>query len=126
MIIIPIVMEVVERSCCVRGYHVYKDVWDAAIGEELDCQRETCNSKDRYAVAVLSDGIIVGHLPRKISRSYSLFIRRGGSIVCRVTGKRRYSADLPQGGLEIPCILVCSRKAKEVRKLLLLIVQFTF
>ena len=24
-----------EVTCCVRGYHVYKDTWAAAIGEEL-------------------------------------------------------------------------------------------
>ena len=26
-------------------------------------------------------------------------------MACMVNGSRRYSADLPQGGLEIPCIL---------------------
>ena len=34
-----------------------------------------------------------------------MFLRRGGAIRCTVTGARRYSADLQQGGLEIPCIL---------------------
>ena len=28
-------MEVCERSSCVRGYHIYKDIWVAIIGEEL-------------------------------------------------------------------------------------------
>ena len=46
-------------------------------------------------------GVVIGHLPRKLSKICSLFIRRGGSICCIVTGGRRYSADLPQGGLEI-------------------------
>ena len=40
-----------------------------------------------------------GHLPRKISKIYSLFQRRGGSIYCTVTGGRRYSGDLLQEGL---------------------------
>ena len=26
-----------EMACCVGGYHVYKDVWAAAIGEVLVC-----------------------------------------------------------------------------------------
>ena len=26
-------------ACCVRGYHVYKDMWVAAIGEVLVCRR---------------------------------------------------------------------------------------
>ena len=47
----------------------------------------------------------VGHVPRKISAICLLFIHRGGTINSRVDGHRRYSADLPQGGLEIPCIL---------------------
>ena len=41
---------------CVRGYHVYKDIREAAIGEELLCKRETRNTKDRYAIAVKKDG----------------------------------------------------------------------
>ena len=67
---------IVERNCCVRGYmyHVYKDFWKAVIDEELECK--CTNSKDRYAVAVFKNGEIVGHLPRKISRVCSLFIRR--------------------------------------------------
>ena len=30
----------------VRGYHVYKDIWTSARGEELQCQRETGNVHD--------------------------------------------------------------------------------
>ncbi len=26
-------MEELERVCCIRGYHVYKEVWEAAVGE---------------------------------------------------------------------------------------------
>ena len=33
----------------VRGYHVYKDVWEAAIGEELSCKRELENHQDPFA-----------------------------------------------------------------------------
>ena len=72
------------RSGRVRGYNVYKDVWAAVIGEELVCQRERGNSCDHYAVAVIKEDVVVGHLPQKISRVSSLFIRRGGTIQCRV------------------------------------------
>ena len=27
-------MEEFRRDCCIRGYHVYKETWRAAIGEE--------------------------------------------------------------------------------------------
>ena len=33
-------MEELLRVSCIRGYHVYKDVWDAAIGKGLVCERE--------------------------------------------------------------------------------------
>jgi len=26
-----------EMACCVRGYHVYKDIWAAGIGEVMMC-----------------------------------------------------------------------------------------
>ena len=47
----------------------------------------------------------VDHLPKSISPICSIFIRRGGTIKSRINGTHRYSADLPQGGLEIPCVL---------------------
>ena len=35
----------------VRGYHVYKDIWDA-VGEEFLCKRENGNRVDSFAAAV--------------------------------------------------------------------------
>ena len=72
--------DTVERACCVRSYHIYKEIWEAAVGEILVCEREPRNAADRYAVAVKKDGTIIGHLPRKVSRVCSLFLRRGGII----------------------------------------------
>ena len=38
-------------------------------------------------------------------------------MVCRITGTRRYSVDLPQGGMEVPCILIFkSQSIKECNK----------
>ena len=78
------------------------------LGERLDCVPETANRKDPYAVSVQqpeSRQTIVGHLPRKISAACSMFVRKGGTITCTISGERRYSGDLPQGGLEVPCYL---------------------
>ena len=33
-------MESFKKECNIRGYHVYKEIWEAAIGQELDCRRE--------------------------------------------------------------------------------------
>ena len=41
-------MEEIEVLSCIRGYHVYKDVWTAAVGETLVCQREPENAIDIY------------------------------------------------------------------------------
>ena len=73
------------------------------LKETLQCTREQGNSNDHYAVAVKKDGVIVGHIPRKISRVTFLFLKRGGSLQCTVTWRRQYCSDLPQGGLDIPC-----------------------
>ena len=97
----------------VRGYHEYKGIWVAVVCEELSCRREPTNREDRFAVAVVKDSNVVGHVPRKISSVCSLFLRESGSIICRVTGSRQYSSDLPQGGLEIPCTLTFSCAAKD-------------
>ena len=67
-------------------------------------------------MAVKKSGDTVGHLPRVISCVCSIFLRRGCSILCRVTGCRGYSSDLPQGGLEIPCKLIFSGKVADVSK----------
>jgi len=32
-----------EMACRVRGYHIYKDTWEAATGEVLVCSREPTN-----------------------------------------------------------------------------------
>lgn len=57
----------------IRGYHVYRNVWSSVLDEELPCQRETGNISDPFAVSVLKDGVIVGHVPRKISSICLLF-----------------------------------------------------
>ena len=95
---------VARFSFCVRGYHVYQSIWI-----------EVGNAVDRYAIKVLKNDEIVGHLPKKISMLCSLFIRRGGLIKCEITGSRRYSQDLVQGGLEIPCDLIFEGNEKDIK-----------
>ena len=35
----------------VRGYHIYHDIWETAVGETLVCLRNPQNSHYRHAVA---------------------------------------------------------------------------
>ena len=99
-------MSSLEVPSMVRGFHEYQRIWSAAVGEELSCSREFGNVHDLFAVAVKRSGDVFGHVPTRISSICSSFLRRGGSIPCQVTATRCYSADLPQGGLEIPCQLI--------------------
>ena len=98
-----VIMYTVKLNSCVRGYHVYKENWTAGIGEVLSCARDRGNREDPYAVAIKKEGSVVGHVPRAISCICTIFIRKHGTITCTITGTRRFSSDLPQGGLELPC-----------------------
>ena len=112
---------VIEVSTIVRGYYAYQEIWSAPLGEVLFCQRETDNRHDRFAVAIVKESEVVGHVRREISSICSVFLL-SGTITCEVTGSRQYSFDLDQGGVEIPCKLrfTCSDQEllKTTRKLL--------
>ena len=113
----------VEVETVIRGHHVYKEIWTPTLGEILSCRRETDNFHDRFAVAVMKGTDLVGHVPKKISTICSLFLR-SGTLRCKVSGSRQYSADLDQGGLEVPCKLIFECSDQELlfttRKLLYL------
>ena len=118
-----------EYSDCIyyskiRGYHVYKEVWSEVVGKSLVCHRETRNLVDPYVVAVMRTGEVVSYVPCSISTLCSPFIERGENITCEVTGKRQYSYDLPQRGLELPCKLVFFGPNNEIAKVKYLL-QFT-
>ena len=103
-----------ELEYVVRGYCEYMRYWTPEIGEILSTQIEATNPHDSYTVAVVSGE--VGHVPRKISRLCNSFLARGGTIEVQVLGRRKCS-DLPQGGLDVPCILTFTGKQQLVRRL---------
>ena len=80
-------------------------MWTSTVGEELYCQHERDNFKDLFAIAVMKESLIVGHVPKNISPICSVFLQSSSMITCKVTGNRQYSPDLDQGGLEVPCKL---------------------
>ena len=102
-----------QIESCIRGFHIYKEVWTSFIGERLGCVRERNNREDPFAVAMKRGNETVGHVP------CTLFLRQRGSISCEVTGSRRRSVDLPHGGLELPCILTLSGPEELVDKLIM-------
>ncbi len=69
-------------------------------------------------MAVIKGADVVGHVPRKISTMCSMFLRRVGSvIVCTITGSRRHSIDLVQGGMEVPCKYLFTGEEVFIKKL---------
>ena len=52
-----------EITSCIRGYHHYQSIWMPGLVYE--------GTNDRYAVSVVKDDIIVGHLPRAISHLFA-------------------------------------------------------
>ena len=99
--------------CVVQGFHVYRVYWDPVIGEKLTTQPDPDGRTfgDKHSVAVMKDGMTVGHLPKDISCLAKYFIVHGGKITCRVTGKKKRSKML-RGGLEVPCTYEFTMKEK--------------
>ena len=54
----------------------------AVVGEELVWRRERENSHNFYAVSVMKNSVVVGHLHRIILPVASLFLMKGGTILC--------------------------------------------
>ena len=42
-------VESLDSSSVIRGYHVYKDVWESYIGEVLQCRHDAQNHRDPSA-----------------------------------------------------------------------------
>ena len=97
-------MDSLVAPSAVRGYHVYKAIWTPEIGEKLTTRRDRLNEHDRFVIAVMKGKLTVGHVSREISKLCCLFMKKGGSLTCTVTGPRRRSP-IEAGGLEIPCSL---------------------
>ena len=104
-----------EHSSVIRGYHIYKDIFIPTIGNTLQSRIEADNEHDDFAVAITEDDTIVGHVPRTISVPCNLFLQKGGTIGCTVTGPPQYSRDLEQGGQDVPCKLIFSAAAGSMK-----------
>ena len=94
------------------GHHVYKAFWTPAIGETLCCEQERNNLEDPYAVSVMKDDIIVGHIPCKKSHIVWYFIEHDGIVNCQITAQRKRGK-----GLEVPCTYRFTGKKKKIKKL---------
>ena len=104
---IPVILErEFSAACCIRGYHIYNWAqWTAEIESILTSEPEKRPGalvEDRYAIAIISNNLTVAHVPKFLSKLTFFFLKHGGTLTVKVTGKRRYYFDLAQGGMEIP------------------------
>ena len=60
--------------------------------------------QDKYAIALKQKDVIVGHIPKFLCKITYFYLKHGGDLLVEITGKRQYSGDLPQGGMELPAL----------------------
>ena len=61
---------------------------------------EDSNTHDRFAVALSAPGVgVIGHVPREFSRVVRYFLLHGGTLTCKVSGRRQRGK-----GLKVPCL----------------------
>ena len=94
-----------EFRAAIRGFHVYRNIWQPYEDEKLRCDFEPDNMFDMFSIKVLGGTGIVGHLPREISRPTKFLIDRGATISAKVCSINIRRSPLFQGGLEIPCLV---------------------
>ncbi len=92
-------------NSAVRGFHVYKYIWMPFMNEALQARQQLGYSEDAYAV-VKNTGtgeIVIGHVPREISRICWYFLQNDGEISCTITTADKRRTALVQGGFAVQC-----------------------
>ena len=91
-------------SSAVGGYHHYRNTWFPQELEVLDCYHDFESTIDMFAIKKCkSNGQIVGHLPREISKVTKFLFDRGAVVQATLSTTHYKRSPLVQGGLEIAC-----------------------
>ena len=105
------------RSSYFRGHHIYNwTQWTAETESILTSEPEKEPGvlvEDKYAIAIISNNQAVGHIPKFLSKSTFFFLKHGATLTIKMKGERRYSFDLPRGGVEIPAEFIYKSEKKE-------------
>ena len=59
----------------IRGYHVYKTVWNPEINDKFDACIDQYNERDRYAMKIKIGDETVGHVPIELSKLFIILSR---------------------------------------------------
>ena len=90
-----------EFTATVRRFHVYRDIWLPYINETLKCLHELGNAYDVFAIKCIKGNMIVGHIPREISRPTKHLLDQGAIVTATITSEHYRKSLLFQGGLEL-------------------------
>ena len=71
-------------------------------------------AEDKCAIAIISNNQTVGHVSKFLSKLTFFLLKHGATLTVKVMGERRYSFDLPQGGMEIPAEFIYKLEKKEL------------
>ena len=77
-------MDLLRWDSVIRGHHIYKDIWTPFVSEILCVEQEAHNTADHFAVAVVKDETVVGHVPHKVLHLVWHFIEHDGTVTCEV------------------------------------------
>ena len=71
--------ETVKFSCAIRGYHIYRNVWQPKENETLQCDHESDNDYNLFAIKTCRDTEfhpqIVGSSTARNFSVYKIFAR---------------------------------------------------
>ena len=90
--------ETLRFIAAIRGFHVYRKVWQPLENESLDCLHEPDNIYDMFAIKTCQNdsngerGRIVGHLPIKVSRLPKFLLDRGAAVSATLISTRYRSS----------------------------------
>ena len=102
----------------VRGYHVYKDVWDATIRETLPCKVESGNASDPYAVALKQGSTIAGHVNGRAMPWNSTSVQKNQTRTwwCGHTQRSNTSSDRSWRWIHKHCMVAAGSYQKQTRR----------
>ena len=93
------------------------------MNRELRCMHQPENAFDVFAIALLvtadENAVVIGHVPRGISRATKFLIDRGAEFKAEVSSQRYRRSPLVQSGLEVPIKLYISMRSTKLNEKLL-------
>ena len=103
-----VIVKEYQHKFPVKGFHVYKEIWNPVEGEVLDTRIEPENLADNYTVCIEKIGNVVGQLPNgkygRFSKTIFFFLRADEYGSCKVRINK--SKAINRGdGMEIECTL---------------------